>query len=426
MRRILLITLVALLISGVVPVMSQADAVVAALEAYQADIPPYDLINAEALGTALIEQDLFLLDVREVDEYEAGHIPGAINVPIRTLTQNLDLLPGLDADIVVLCQGGARAMLATAVLQTLGYDGAVNLQGGMGAWIGEDFPVTTEATVVEAGGVPALDAEVLAAADDYISNLPQGFGLVRADALNTELIENPDIVLLDVRSPEEWDTGYIAGANFVWINEFMSNQDLWPADKDAEIVVYCGSSYRAGIALVMMRLMGYTNVRNLVGGINAWVASGLPLEGAPEAEMAELDLEATLGEYVSSLPGTFNAVRVDDLEEEVASDNPPFLLDVRTVDEYTEGHIEGAINIPLQEVTQNLDLLPAPDTEIVIYCGIGHRSALAMTALNLLGYENTRSLLGGNRAWINSDLPNTDVPTMAEPGEMPELDAALF
>jgi rhodanese-related sulfurtransferase len=428
MRKLLLVTLIALLISGVVPVLTQADSVVAALEAYNADIPPYDLISAEDLGTLLIENEPILLDVREINEYEAGHISGAINVPIRTLSQNLDLLPDLDAEIIVICQGGARAMLATAALQTLGYDNAINLQGGMGAWVGEDFPVTTEPTIGEATAAPEIDADLFAAVDDYLTTIPEGFGLVRSDGLNTELIENPDIVLIDVRSPDEWETGYIAGANFVWINEFMANQDMWPADKDAEIVVYCGSSYRAGIALVMMRLMGYSNVRNLVGGINAWVAADLPLEGAPEAteEMAELDLEAVLGEYVAGLPGNFNAVRVDELEEEVASDDAPFLLDVRTVDEYTEGHIEGAINIPLQELTQNLEFLPGLDANIVIYCGSGHRSALAMTALNVLGYENARSLLGGNRAWINSELPNTDVPTEAVAGELPEFDAALF
>jgi len=425
MRKIALLALV-LLLTSVTPVLAQADSVVAALEAYNEVIPPYGLISAEDLGTALIERDVILLDVREIAEYEGGHIAGAFNLPIRTLSQNLELLPDLDAEIIVICQGGARAMLATAALHTLGYSNAVNLQGGMGAWIGEDFPVTTDPFVPEAAAAPEFDADVFAAVDDYLTTLPEGFGLVRSDALNVELVENPDLILIDVRSPEEWETGFIAGAEFIWINEFMASRDQWPEDKDATIVVYCGSSYRAGIATVMMRLMGYSNVRNLVGGIKAWVASELPLEGAPEVAEAELDLEAALGAYVDGLPGNFNAIRVNELEEEVASDASPFLLDVRTVDEYTEGHIEGAINIPLNELTQNLDLLPAQDTNIVVYCGSGHRSALAMLAMNLLGYEDTRSLLGGNRAWINSELPNTEVPTTAEPGDMPEVDAALF
>lgn len=429
MRKLLLLLIVLLTALVFVPVTAQADAVVERLEAYNEEIPPYGLISAEDLGTALIESELVLLDVREVEEYQAGHIDGAFNVPIRTLGENLDLLPDLDAEIIVICQGGARAMLAQAALRVLGYENAVTLQGGMGAWVGEDFPTTVEPFMPETGEAPEIDADVFAATNDYLTNLPEGYGLVRADALNTELIENSDIILIDVRSPEEWENGYIAGTEFVWIDEFMSNRDMWPQDTSATIVVYCGSSYRAGIAAVMMELMGYEDVRNLVGGINAWVAAGLPLEGVPETteEPAEdFDFVSAANDYLTSLPGNFNAVLVDEVAEALASDDAPFLLDVRTVDEYTESHIEGAINIPLQEVTQNLDLLPGLDANIVIYCGSGHRSAMAMIALNLLGYENATSMLRGFSAWTSAGNPGTDVVTTAEAGEAPEVDAAMF
>lgn len=432
MRKFLVLLAVLLVaLSTMVPVVAQADAVIAAIEEYQSDIPPYDLVDAEELGTILIERDVVLLDVREIPEYEAGHIAGAFNVPIREIGKNLDLLPDLEAEIYVICQGGARAMLATAALQTLGYDNAITLKGGMGAWEGEGFPVTTEPFVPESAAVPdAIDADVLAAVDEYLSTLPEGWDLIRADALNVELVENPDIYLLDVRSPDEWENGYIAGAEFIWVDEFMSNLDALPEDLDTPVVVYCGSSYRAGIVTVWMRLLGYSNVRNLVGGINAWVAAGLPLEGAPEQaaeeETADFDLAAYFNDYLMNLPGNFNAVRVGDVEEAVASDDVPVLLDVRTVDEYTEGHIEGAINIPLNELTANLDLLPDLEAEIIVYCGSGHRSAVAMGALNLLGYDNAVSLLGGVSAWMNAELPITDVVTAAEVGTAPEFNADVF
>jgi rhodanese-related sulfurtransferase len=406
----------------------EADPVMDRLVEYNSEIPPYGVISAEDLGLALIERDIVLLDVREIPEYEEGHISGAFNVPIRTLGQNLALLPDQDAEIVVICAGGARAMLATAALRFVGYTNVATLKGGMGGWNGEGFETTTEPFVVEPTEAPAFDAEVVAAMDAVISTLPEGFGLVRADALNTELIENPDIVLIDTRSPDEWATGYIAGAEFSWIDEFMANVDMLPEDKDATIVVYCGSSYRAGIAKIMMDLMGYTNVRNLVGGIGGWVAAGLPLEGAPEetAVEGEFDLAGYMGEYVASLPGSFNAIRVGDLEEALAGEEDPILVDVRTVDEYTEGHLEGAINIPLQELTANLSYLPDTEAEIVVYCGSGHRSALAMTALNMLGYDNALSLLGGVRAWTGAELPVTDVVTTAEEGMAPEFNPVVF
>ncbi|MCA9882757.1 MAG: rhodanese-like domain-containing protein [Anaerolineae bacterium] len=427
MRKLGFVLLAVMLVFAlVVPVAAQDAAVVAQLEAYQATIPPYGTIAPADVVTAIAERDVLLLDVREIEEYEAGHIEGAFNVPIRTLGENLNLLPDIDAEIIVICQGGARAMLAQASLRSLGYNNAMTMTGGMGSWVGENLPTVTEAFVPEASEAPEFDGAVYEAVNSYLTNMPQGYGLVRADALNEELFENPDIILIDVRSPEEWATGYIAGADHIWINEFMASVDMWPEDKDAPIVVYCASGYRGGIATVMMNLMGYTNVRNVSGGIGAWIAAGLPLEGVPEETASDFDFAAIADAYLSDLPENFNAVRPDGLAEELASDDAPFVVDVRTVDEYTESHIEGAINVPLNELTQSLDLLPAQDANIVVYCGSGHRSALAMEALNLLGYTNTRSLLTGFGGWTGAGNAVSDVPVEAEMGMAPEIDPDLF
>ncbi len=70
---------------------------------------------------------------------------------------------------------------------------------------------------------------------------------------------------------------YIEGASHVWINEFIPMMEEWPTEKDANIVIYCASGYRGGIASTVMGLLGYTNVRNLSGGTKAWVAAELPL-----------------------------------------------------------------------------------------------------------------------------------------------------
>jgi rhodanese-related sulfurtransferase len=51
----------------------------------------------------------------------------------------------------------------------------------------------------------------------------------------------------------------------------------WPADKDAKIVVYCGSGHRSTMAVAMMGLNGYTNVWSLKGGFGGWVEAGYPV-----------------------------------------------------------------------------------------------------------------------------------------------------
>ncbi|MBZ0314797.1 MAG: hypothetical protein K8L91_00150 [Anaerolineae bacterium] len=425
MKKLTLLILVAVMALMWTPVLAQSDSVKAALEAYNQNLPEgYGTISAEDVGTALIERTPVLLDVREANEYAEGHIEGSFNVPIRELGKNLNLLPDLNAEIIVICKGGGRAMLAQSSLNVLGYVNAKTMKGGFSAWVGEEFPVSTEPFVPEAGTAPEFDADLLAAVDSYLSSLPEGYGLVGVTALAEELAEK-ELVLIDVRSEAEWnEQGYIAGAQHIWIDEFMAHQDMWPADKNTEIVIYCASSYRGGIAMTMLKLMGYANVRNVTGGFNAWVAEGLPFEGGMPA--AEFDLPTYLTDYVAGLPENYNALRVTDLEAELAAGGDLFLLDVRSPDEYAEGHIEGAVNVPIETVADNLALLPALDANIVVYCGSGHRSAIIMEVLNLLGYTNVRSLLGGTKAWMTSELPVTDVPTTVEPGTMPAVNADVL
>jgi rhodanese-related sulfurtransferase len=426
MKKFIYLLLLLVFAFPVVSVMADSQAVVDRLEMYNLTLPQgYGLISAEDLTTMIAEKPAtLLLDVRQPEEYAAGHLEASFNVPIRTLTQNLDLMPDLHADIVVICQSGGRATLAATTLGILGYDNVRILKGGFGAWSTAELPSTTDVYTAQAGMAPEFDATVLEAVDTYLSTLPEGFGFVSAQNLVVEMSENAPLVI-DVRGLEEWNAGYIEGSQHIWINEFMSHQDEWPADKDTPIVITCASGYRGSIATVMMRMAGYTNVRNLAGGTNAWVGAGFPLVGAV-TETAEFDLNVYLTDYVSSLPANFNAVRVDDLATELSASNDLMLVDVRTADEYAEGFIEGAVNIPLNELTQDLNLLPDVNQNIVVYCGSGHRSALAMTALNLLGYKNTRSLMGGFGLWTSSGNPSSlDVPAVVA-GTSPKFDPNVY
>jgi rhodanese-related sulfurtransferase len=426
MKKFIYVLCLLLLVMPVFTTAAQGEDVPSRLQVYNLTLPQgYGIISTEVLATLIAEEpEIVLLDVRQPEEYEAGHLEASFNIPLRELSQNLQSLPDLSAEIVVICQGGGRATLAATSLGILGYQNVKILKGGFQAWESEELPVSLEPFAAEAGSAPDLNPEVFEAVDTYLTTLPDGFGLVSAQNVATELAENPPL-LIDVRGLEEWNAGYIDGAQHIWINEFMLRQDEWPADKDAAIVIYCGSGYRGAIATVFMRLAGYTNVRNLSGGTNAWTATGFPLVGA-QPELPEFDLAAHLTAYVEALPATFNAVRVDDLAAELAGENDILLVDVRTADEYAEGYIAGAINIPLQELTKNLDLLPDLDRNIVVYCGSGHRSAFAMTALGLLGYNNVRSMMSGLSAWSNAGYPSSQDPVTVEASTAPAIEPAVL
>ncbi|SII62208.1 rhodanese-like protein [Mycobacteroides abscessus subsp. abscessus] len=84
-----------------------------------------------------------IIDVREDDEWEAGHIEGAIHVPLGELPERLDDLP-LDDDMYIICRTGGRSLRATAWLNLNGFD-AYNVEGGMGSWnIDNGKPIVSE------------------------------------------------------------------------------------------------------------------------------------------------------------------------------------------------------------------------------------------------------------------------------------------
>ncbi len=74
-----------------------------------------------------------LFDVREFDEYTAGHAPGAVLVPLSTVAEHIDTFRG-DGPALLICRSGARSMQACNVLSQAGLD-VVNIAGGTMAWI---------------------------------------------------------------------------------------------------------------------------------------------------------------------------------------------------------------------------------------------------------------------------------------------------
>ena len=83
--------------------------------------------------------ELHLLDVRENDEWTAGHIDGAQHIPLRELADRLAELPK-DRTIVAVCRSGVRSEAAVRGLRRLGYE-AENLEGGVNAWDRAKLPL---------------------------------------------------------------------------------------------------------------------------------------------------------------------------------------------------------------------------------------------------------------------------------------------
>ncbi|MBD8062843.1 rhodanese-like domain-containing protein [Oceanitalea stevensii] len=102
---------------------------------------PRDLTVGELDPAAPVPAGHAVLDVREQDEWDAGHIPGAVHIPLGELPDRLDDLP--EEDLLVVCRSGGRSMRATAWLNHSGFT-ARNLDGGMHAWGVAGLPMTAD------------------------------------------------------------------------------------------------------------------------------------------------------------------------------------------------------------------------------------------------------------------------------------------
>jgi rhodanese-related sulfurtransferase len=89
-----------------------------------------------------LPEDVTLLDVREDDEWAAGHAPKAVHIPMGELAGRLDELSS-DSSVYVVCRSGGRSARVTAYLNTNGWD-AVNVDGGMQSWHAAGRPMVGE------------------------------------------------------------------------------------------------------------------------------------------------------------------------------------------------------------------------------------------------------------------------------------------
>lgn len=101
-----------------------------------------------AVSVPNVPGNTVLLDVRENDEWAAGHAPGAVHVPMGQVPQRLDELASAfpDRPVHVVCRSGGRSARVTAyLLAQAGWD-AVNVEGGMRAWIAAGRPMEAESS----------------------------------------------------------------------------------------------------------------------------------------------------------------------------------------------------------------------------------------------------------------------------------------
>jgi rhodanese-related sulfurtransferase len=90
-----------------------------------------------------VDDDAYLLDVREPDEWAAGHAPGAHHLPMMEIPARMAEIPA-DGDVVVVCRSGGRSGQVVSYLLGQGWDNVRNLDGGMQSWAAANRDLVSE------------------------------------------------------------------------------------------------------------------------------------------------------------------------------------------------------------------------------------------------------------------------------------------
>ena len=306
-----------------------------------------------------------LLDAREPADFASGHLKGAVNVGLqgRFAEWAGDVLaPERD---VVLVGDPAVALEARIRLARVGYDRVVGqLDDPVGLFLGRPELMATSSRLT-------------------IEQLAELRGL------------EPDLLVIDVRSPGETAAGTLPGAREIPLSVLADS--VLGLHLGTPVVTYCAGGYRSQIAASVLVDAGFADVSDVLGGYAAWEGAGLPTTTPATAEQSGSTPQASARTCKTLVDGG------------------ALLLDVREPEEWQAEHAPAAVLIPMGQVRSRQGELPR-DRRIVVVCRSGGRSVAVTELLRASGFDAV-NLAGGMCAWATAGLPSVTVdPTAGSSG----------
>jgi len=216
-------------------------------EDYEHQASPLEPLPLDAASfKRAMDDGAVVIDVRSPRRFGEGHIPGALHVYLHgsSFPTRVGFVAAPDSRLLLVAENEQDVREAKTQLAVVGYDQVTGyLAGGMEAWQEAGFPV-------------------------------QSLTQLSVEQLHTLLhsVANGHLTILDVRDQSEWDEGHIALAKHIpyyFIEERV--RELDPAQKMA---VLCASGQRSTIACSLLQRHGFTELLNVVGGMDAWEKAG--------------------------------------------------------------------------------------------------------------------------------------------------------
>jgi rhodanese-related sulfurtransferase/glyoxylase-like metal-dependent hydrolase (beta-lactamase superfamily II) len=185
--------------------------------------------------------------------------------------------------------------------------------------------------------------------------------------------------ILDVRDPAEYAKGHVAGSINIGLGGQYATWAGTVLDRTRPIVIVAEPGREQEAALRLGRI-GFDHVKGyLNGGMEA-------LAGRPDLVWPTERISAPM------------------VAEELASADPPLLLDIRNPREWATKHIEGSVNVPLNHLQERIAEIPR-DRRVAVHCAGGYRSSIAAGILHQYGITNLIEMAGGLAAWDAAKLP---------------------
>src|SRR5229473_8459704 len=185
--------------------------------------------------------------------------------------------------------------------------------------------------------------------------------------------------VLDVREASEYAKGHIAGSINIGLGGQYATWAGTVLHRDKPIVIVAEPGREQEAALRLGRI-GFDHVKGY-------------LQGGMEAFASRADLVWPTERISAPM-----------VAEELASANPPLLLDIRNPREWAAKHIDGSVNVPLNHLQERIAEIPR-DRRIAVHCAGGYRSSIAASILHQYGITRLIEMAGGLAAWDAAQLP---------------------
>ncbi len=360
-----------------------------------------DIISANDLNALLQGKSKFaLIDVREAGEYNSSHIPDSSLISRKELEFRMDVSAPVKGEKIIICDDdGRRATLAAATLERMGFTNVLVLDRGINQWSTEGFPTEWGSNVISKDFGERMEVEY---------HVPE----IEATELHERIERGDKLVILDTRTPEEYQRFCIPGGRSVPGGELALRvtditKDL---DPDTTVIVNCAGRTRSVIGTRVLQRMGMTNIFGLKNGTSGWLLAGYDLEtGGDRLDLPEPSAEglAAAEAYAAQLAEE-DGVRYLDIDTvqkmlDERDQKTCYFVDVRRAEEYAEGHIPGFRWFPGGQVVQRSDdVLVVKNCPVVFACDGHARATFIASWYRQFGFEEVYAVDGGATAWAES------------------------